>query len=422
MRVHGVVTVPGDKSITQRGLVLGALAHGHTCLEGALTSLDSRSLAGALRSLGVSISPLRSGGTVSVLGMGLRGLREPGRTINCGNSGTAARFILGILSACPFSARVTGDASLRRRPMRRVTVPLEMMGARFKEERGDGLPLVVTGGTLRPLKYALPVASAQVKSALLFAGLASGVKVAVTEPTRSRDHTERLLDALGAGVTVSDRSVSLNPPREISPFEMQVPGDISSAAFLAGATLLADSGELRIKRVGLNPVRLGFLRVLDRMGARVRIFSAGQCLGEPVGDLEVRAGPLQATEITPDEVPSLIDEVPILAVLASRAEGETVFQGVAELAAKESDRLSLLAHNLRALGVEAETTRDTLTVVGTDRPPRGMVETMGDHRVAMSFAVLRRVRGARVELSESASPDISYPGFFSDLDSIYSND
>ncbi|MBI4502408.1 MAG: 3-phosphoshikimate 1-carboxyvinyltransferase [Gemmatimonadetes bacterium] len=411
----GSIVPPGDKSITHRALVLGSLADGTSAIEGPLTSLDARSMAGALRALGAEIAPLRPGRRVVLRGRGLRGLTAPRGSLDCGNSGTAARFILGITAAYPFRTRITGDASLRRRPMRRVTTPLRLMGASFEEENGDGLPLVVHGGRLKPLEYQSPTASAQVKGALMFAGLAAGVSVAIREPVRSRDHTERMLRALGARVEADDLALRFTPPATIPAFDLRVPGDPSSAAFLVAAALLADSGELEIRGVGVNPTRIGFLKVLERMDAAITVSPTGEVLGEPVGTLLVRPSRLRAVRVTPEEVPSLIDEIPILAVLASRAEGTSVFRGVEELRVKESDRLGLLATNLRAVGAAAEATTDTLRVTGGDARPRGKVETARDHRLAMAFAVLNTVRGADIRLSERKSVAVSYPGFFDHL-------
>jgi 3-phosphoshikimate 1-carboxyvinyltransferase len=411
------VRPPGDKSITHRALVLAAMAEGTSRLERPLTSLDARSMAGALRALGVAVSPLRRGAPVTIAGRGLGGLRAPGGTVRCGNSGTTARFLLGVLAASPFAVRLTGDASLRRRPMRRVTRPLSMMGARFEEEAGDGLPLTVRGGSLVPLDYDMPVATAQVKSALLFAGLAGHVPVRLTEPAASRDHTERLLEALGVGLARGPGTVALTPAERLPAFALTVPGDISSAAFLIAAALLGGR-EVRIQGVGVNPTRAGVLRVLQRMGAPLGVTAREDILGEPVADLLVRPGALDACDVSAEEVPSVIDEIPMLAVLASRARGESVFHGVGELRVKESDRLALLAANLRAVGATAEASTDTLWVSGGDGAPRGRVETARDHRLAMAFAVLGTVQGAQIALSETASVAVSYPMFFQDLDCV----
>ncbi len=363
MKVAGSVSVPGDKSITHRVLMLAALARGTSRIGGALTSLDARSTGRVLRQLGAGITPLRAGAITTVQGRGR--LRRPIESLNCGNSGTTTRLLLGVLAAHQFSATLTGDSSLRRRPMRRVTGPLTQMGARFIEGDGDGLPLTVEGARLKPLTYDMPVSSAQIKSALLLAGVAGEVEVALREPHgRSRDHTERLLRAFGYGVRESEGWIHFAPSGRVEPFEIEVPGDPSSAAFLVGAGVLAEGGELRISGVGLNPTRIGFLEVLRRMGAEVRIESRATQFGEPVGDLVVKPGSLSGTEVAAREIPGLIDEIPILAVLASRAEGSTTFREVGELRVKESDRLGLMAENLRAVGARAEVVGEDLVVEG----------------------------------------------------------
>ena len=417
MIVHGLVRVPGDKSITHRVLLCAALARGVSHIGGALTSFDARSSARVLRGLGAGVSPLRQGVAVRVEGRGR--FRRPRGVLDCGNSGTTARLLLGLLAAHPFSSTLTGDRSLRRRPMRRVTVPLSQMGARFTEAGGDGLPLTVRGGRLRPLEYRMPVSSAQIKSSLLLAGVAGSVEVSVHEPAgRSRDHTERLLRSFGYTVDEDGGWVRLAPTGRITPFDIQVPGDPSSAAFPIGAAVLAEGGELRLAGVGLNPTRTGFLRVLDRMGARIDTESVAQQFGEPVGDLIARPSPLRATEIAAAEIPGLIDEIPMLAALATRASGTTVFREVGELRVKESDRLGLIAENLRRLGAGAAVSGNDLIVEGKAPPPRGRVTTEGDHRIAMAFAVLGTVEGARVSIDDLACAAVSYPGFPAMLKSI----
>lgn len=417
MKVRGRLRPPGDKSITHRALMLAALGGGESRLQGALTGADAKATARVLRQVGAQVGSLREGGVVRVRG---GSWHAPHRTLHCGNSGTTARLMLGLLAGHPFAARLTGDASLRRRPMRRVTEPLCRMGAAVDEEHGEGtLPLTVRGGSLRDLEYALPVASAQVKTALLFAGLVGGVSVTLEEPQRSRDHTERLLAFLGYPVGQPGGRVQLSAcpvdPSARPTFDLTIPGDPSAAAFFAVAAILAEAGELVLDGICANPTRLGFVWVLERMGGRLELGNAREEGGEPVADLLARAAGLRGTRVLPREVPGLVDEVPILAVAAARAEGETIFEGVGELRVKESDRLELLARNLRALGVEAEGQGDRLRVVGTDRPPVGRVETGGDHRIAMAFAVLGTVPGAAVQLSETRSPVVSYPRFFDDL-------
>ena len=410
MKVGGSVGVPGDKSITHRVLLLAALTRGSSHIGGALTSLDARSTARVLRQLGAELSPLRPGGAVTVHGKGR--FRRPGGPLFCGNSGTTTRLLLGLLSAHRFSATLTGDRSLRIRPMRRVTVPLASMGARFIERNGDGLPLTVRGDRLRPVSYQMPVSSAQIKSAILLAGMAGEVDVTLREPHgRSRDHTERLLRSFGYGVAEKDGWIHFTPGGRLEAFDIQVPGDPSSAAFLVGAATLAEAGELRIAGVGVNPTRTGFLDVLVRMGGGIKVENQSDRFGEPVGDLIVRPAPLRGTEVTAGEIPGLIDEIPLLAVLASRAEGTTTFRQVGELRVKESDRLGLIAANLRAVGVDAAVVGDDLVVEGNGREPRGKVRTAADHRLAMAFAVLGTVPGARIRIDDMACAAVSFPGF-----------
>ena len=413
--VRGAVRVPGDKSISHRALLLAALARGNSACTGLLTGDDVRRTAALLRALGVPVAPLRQGAVVQVRGARFR---SPPGTLDCGNSGTTARLGLGVIAGHPIRARLTGDASLRRRPMQRVVDPLRAMGATFSIG-SEHLPVTVQGGRLRGIAYESPVASAQVKSAILLAALSCRVPVTVTEPYPSRDHTERLFVHLGLDLRVANGAVRYQPSAAaVPPFELAIPGDFSSAAFVIGAGVLAEGGELLIEGVGVNPTRTGFLVALERMGAHVERLNLGAAGGEPVADLLVRPAALRGTEVPAAEVPALIDELPLLAVLASRASGETVFRDVGELRLKESDRLELVAANLRNVGVAAEARGNDLFVAGTDRPPRGPVETARDHRLVMAFAVLGTIPGANVELSERRSVAISYPGFFRTLQVI----
>ncbi|HEY7482258.1 MAG TPA: 3-phosphoshikimate 1-carboxyvinyltransferase [Gemmatimonadales bacterium] len=410
MNVAGTVRAPGDKSITHRALLLGALGRGLSHIGGALASLDAKSSARVLRQLGSEITPIREGDFLTVRGRGR--LRTPEGTLHCGNSGTTTRLLLGLLAGHRFRATLTGDASLRRRPMRRVTEPLARMGARFEERAGDGLPLTIRGGPLQPLRYAMPVSSAQIKSSLLLAGVVGAVPVAVREPrSRSRDHTERMLRTFGYHVSEVDGWIEFRPEGRIEPFDIQVPGDPSSAAFLIGAAILAEGGELRIAGVGVNPTRTGFLRVLERMGAPVRVEATDTSFGEPVADLVARPATLHATEVTAEEIPTLIDEIPLLAVLAARAAGETIFREAGELRVKESDRLGLIAQNIRAVGGLAEVRGDDLHVEGRDFAPRGRVRSAADHRIAMAFAVMGTLPGARIAVDDLRCAAVSFPGF-----------
>ena len=413
MRVGGTLRVPGDKSVSHRALLLAALGDGRSAIRGILDSADVRSTAGVLRALGVTVPPLASDMTVE--GVGLRGLRAPASSLDCGNSGTTARLCSGVLAASPFSSRLVGDESLSRRPMHRVARPLEAMGARFDFEHGDGLPLTITGGTLRPIEWETEAASAQVKGAILLAGLVAGVPVAVREPARSRTHTERMLAARGVTLAVHDTLVRLEPARSIGALDMTVPADPSSAAFFAGLAALAAAGELRLPGVGADETRTGFFRALRRMGAEVDLLDARTEGGEDVADILVRPRALRAIDVVAGEVPSMIDELPMLACLAARAEGATVITGAAELRVKESDRIAQVVANLRAIGVSAEELPDGMRIAGTDAPLRGRILTRGDHRLAMAFGVLGAVPGNAIDVDDPSCVEVSYPSFWSDL-------
>src|SRR5881409_78308 len=369
VKVQGVVRPPGDKSISHRAVMLAGLARGASELEGLLTGADVKSTARVLRQLGARVSSVREGGNVTVHASRIS---HPASRLNCGNSGTTARLMLGILAGQRFAATLTGDASLRRRPMRRVTEPLRAMGAEIKEARGDALPLSIRGGRLHALTYTSPVARAQIKSALLLAGLTGNVSVTIREPYRSRDHTERLLVHLGLNLRYENGAISFRPSAvNVPSFHFSVPGDASSAAFLIAAAVLAEGGELLVENVGVNPTRTGVLVVLKRMGAHVERINLRDEGGEPVADLFVRPAALSGTEVSAAEIPTLVDEVPVLAVLASRARGSTVFREVGELRVKESNRLELIAANLRGLGVRAQVLGNDLQVEGTEKAPRG---------------------------------------------------
>lgn len=412
----GAIRVPGDKSITHRALMLAALADGKCVLRGALAAGDTGATAAVLRVLGVTVGPLAEGRVLRITGGGLRPFRATTRVVDCRNSGTTARLLLGLLAGHDFETVLTGDRSLRRRPMARVAEPLRLMGAAIATAAGERLPARIRGGSLQPLVWRSPVASAQVKTALLFAGLVGGVPVTVSEPYHSRDHTERMLRLLGIHVDVEGTTTTIRPAESIAAFDGDIPGDYSSAAYLLAAGVLAPAGEVAVEGVGINPTRTGFGRVLERMGARLDVQRRVMSLGEPAATLVARPTALRATEVHPEEVPSLVDEVPLLACLAARAAGTTAFHGVGELRVKESDRLALVARNLATLGVEVRTEGDSLWVTGTDRPLTGRVVTDGDHRIAMAFAVLGSAPGGAAEIDDVTCVAISYPAFFRDLE------
>jgi 3-phosphoshikimate 1-carboxyvinyltransferase len=352
-------------------------------------------------------------------------LCSPQAVIDCGNSGTTARLLTGLVAGHPITATLDGDDSLRRRPMARVVEPLSAAGAAVRALGAPGrLPIEIDGGALQPIDHESEVASAQVKSALLLAGLAAGVPVTVVEPGASRDHTERMLSAMGASLSVesvgSGQRVRLEPTdRPLRPLDMQVPGDFSSAAFWLSLGLLGGCGDgVVVEGVGLNPGRTGFLRVLLAMGASIETRSTGEQGGEPVGDVVARSSSLRALDLPSEWVPSLLDEIPIIACLAARAAGKTIIRGAAELRVKESDRIAALHDNLSALGVACRELPDGLEIEGSVRPLAGRVETRGDHRIAMSFGVLGALPGNTVEIDDRACVQVSYPGFWEELERV----
>jgi 3-phosphoshikimate 1-carboxyvinyltransferase len=415
------VRVPGDKSVTHRALVLAGLADGRSRLRGLLDSEDTRSTAAVLRALGVAVSRLGTD-PVTVEGAGFGGLAPPTGELDCGNSGTTARLLLGVLAGSHATAVVTGDASLRRRPMRRVLDPLAAAGARFHELGApDRLPVRVAGGVVRDVDHVNAAASAQVKSALLLAGLAAGVGVAVHEPRPSRDHTERLLAALGVPIAREQAggAVTLTLPRgvRLRGFELDVPGDFSSAAFLLALGALGPA-PVRVEGVGVNPTRTGFLDLLRRMGAVIEVTDRALRGGEPVATVAVSPGPLRAAHVEGDEVPRLIDELPLFAILAARAAGESTLRGAGELRFKETDRVHALVRNLAVLGVAAEELADGFRIRGSTAPLAGRISPLGDHRIAMAFGVLAAVPGNRIEVDDRDVVRVSYPAFWDALAAV----
>ncbi len=420
------IRVPGDKSISHRALMIGCLGEAAGRLAGLPDSADVRSTLEALRQLGGRFEP--DGPSALVVRPPDEWNASPGN-IDCGNSGTTARLLSGLLVGLGVEARLNGDASLTRRPMDRVVYPLQAMGGRLRYlEIPDRLPIEVgarRSGTLRVLRYRGRVASAQVKSALLLAGLAGGVETEVREPGISRDHTERLLGGLGAPITygaVEDGGASVLLEGSVADFRLPaidfvVPGDLSSAAYLLAAGLLAGA-DVRLEGVGLNPTRTGALDVLKAMGADVQWSVREERLREPVGTVDVRPGSLSAFEIEPTAVASLIDEIPILAILASRAKGISTVSGATELRLKESDRISALVANLESLGVRCGETEDGMWIEGSTKPLSGRVRTEGDHRIAMAFGVLGTAEECDITLDDPGCVAVSYPGFWEDLHSV----
>jgi 3-phosphoshikimate 1-carboxyvinyltransferase len=416
--LQGDLAVPGDKSISHRALLLGAIADGVSEIDGFGASADTLSTAAAMRALGAVVAV--EGEQVRIEGVGLRGLAAPEEPIDCGNAGTLMRLLPGILAGQEGRFELGGDESLSGRPMERIAEPLRAMGATVETTAGHA-PLAVEGGELQAIRWELPVASAQVKSCVLLAGLyaASGRTTAV-EPHPSRDHTERMLEAMGARVRRTPKEASVWPAERLAPLRLAVPGDASSAApFVLAATLLPGS-QLRLHGVGLNPTRTGFLDVLERMGARIAVFNRRSAGGEPVGDLEVESAELTATTIGASEVPALVDELPLFALAAGMARGESVVWGAEELRVKESDRIDAVKDALRPLGVHIEARPDGFRVRGVPTRPRGgsVVDARGDHRIAMLGAVAGLVSREGVELGGAESVAVSFPDFFAMLDSL----
>ncbi|GAB6051794.1 3-phosphoshikimate 1-carboxyvinyltransferase [Magnetospira thiophila] len=416
--LKGSPRLPGDKSISHRAVMIAGLAVGESRIEGLLEGEDVIRTAEALRLLGAEVRR-HEDGLWTVHGRGVGGLREPADVIDMGNSGTGTRLLLGILAAHGFTAHLTGDASLRQRPMERVMGPLRQMGASFQAREGGRLPLSVTGTPdLIPIDYELPMASAQVKSAVLLAGLHAMGATTVIEPAPTRDHTEIMLAHFGAQLTMEERegnarAITVQGQPELTARNIQVPGDPSSAAFPAVAALLTPGSEIRLPNVGLNETRTGLFAVLKGMGAQISILNERTQAGERVGDLEIHASDLRGVDVPADIAPSMIDEYPILAVAAACAHGTTMLRGLAELRVKESDRLAVMARGLAACGVAVEEGDDWLKIDGTGIPPRGgaTIATELDHRIAMSFLVLGGVSEQPISIDDARPIDTSFPGF-----------
>ncbi len=421
--LQGVVQVPGDKSISHRALLFGAIAEGTTRITGLLPAEDPLSTAACLRAMGVTISAIEAGQLVSVEGVGLDGLREPEDVLDCGNSGTTMRLMLGLLAGRDGRHFVlTGDGSLRRRPMQRVGGPLAQMGALISGRSGGNLaPLAIQGQQLRGATIRTPVASAQVKSALVLAALTATGDTTVIEPVQSRDHSERMLRAFGAQLSVGGpglTEVTVTPGASLRGQDVIVPGDISSAAFWLVAGAITPGADLTVQNVGLNPSRTGVLDVLAQMGARIELLNGREVAGEPVGDLRVTHGPLQAFTIGADLIPRLVDEIPVLSVAACYAEGISRVSGAEELRVKETDRLAVMARQLGAMGARIEEFADGLTIEGGGALHGADVDSETDHRVAMSLAVAAQVAHGPTQLHRPEAAAVSYPGFWEDLERL----
>jgi 3-phosphoshikimate 1-carboxyvinyltransferase len=414
----GEVEVPGDKSISHRAVMLGAIAEGTTRIRNFLPAPDCLATLAAVRDLGVAVE--RSGNELLVHGRGRAGLREPSRPVECGGSGTTMRLLAGLLAGQSFNSVLVGNEQLSRRPMDRVVIPLREMGAEITgRDGGRFAPLSITGRQLRGIDYHMPVASAQVKSAMLLAGLFAEGGTTVHEPMASRDHTERMLAAMGAELWFATEAVGVAPPQELKPLGMRVPGDISSAAFLLVAALIVPGSRVLLPSVGVNPGRTGILWALTRrMGGRVTLHNERMEGAEPVADLEVTAGALKSPAISPESIPSMIDELPILAVAATQARGVTEVRGAAELRVKETDRIATTVAELRRMGAKIEALPDGFRVQGPTSLRGTTVSSHGDHRLAMALAVASLVADGETLVQDAECAQDSFPGFAAALASL----
>ncbi len=408
--IKGRLRVPGDKSISHRSIMLASIAEGVTRISGFLEGEDAIATLNAFRALGVWVEG-PEGGNVTVHGVGLRGLRRPGAALDCGNAGTAMRLLAGLLAGQSFDCELTGDESLRARPMKRIADPLNRMGALIETAEGGRPPLRVHGGRrLAGIDYAMPMASAQVKSALLLAGLYAEGKTCVTEPAPTRDHTERMLKAFGCEVEKNQRTVCVRGGPTLRASAIEVPADISSAAFFMVAAAIAPGSDLTLEHVGTNPTRTGVIDILRLMGANLELVNERTAGGEPVADIRVRGSRLRGIAVPPELVPLAIDEFPAVFIAAANAEGTTVVTGAQELRVKESDRIQTMADGLQALGARAEPTPDGMRVTGGSYHG-GQVASRGDHRVAMAFAVAGLCATTAVTVTDCANVATSFPGF-----------
>ena len=417
--LKGEITVPGDKSISHRAVMFGSLAKGTTEITGFLQGADCLSTISCFERMGVAIE--NKGDIVLVHGNGLHGLKKPETILDCGNSGTTTRLISGILSAQNFDVTLTGDASIQKRPMKRIMEPLSLMGADIVSVNGNGCaPLAIHGKALHGIHYTSKVASAQVKSSILLAGLYAEGPTSVTEPYVSRNHSEIMLNLFGAHVTTKDTTATIEPASELHSVKVNVPGDISSAAYFIAAGLMVPGSEILIKNVGINPTRDGILHVCRAMGADLTLLNVKEDEGEPVADLLVRASSLHGTEIGGSIIPTLIDELPMIAAMACFAEGTTVIRDAAELKVKESNRIAVMVENLSAMGADVTETADGMIIRG-GRPLHGaVIESHLDHRIAMTFAVTALCAEGITQINGAECVNISYPQFYQDLENLFS--
>ncbi|AOM82817.1 3-phosphoshikimate 1-carboxyvinyltransferase [Salisediminibacterium beveridgei] len=419
--LRGTVKIPGDKSISHRAVLFASLAKGVSQIDGFLEGEDCLSTIACMRQLGVEID--QNNDQVTVYGNGLDALQEPARVLDIGNSGTTIRLLMGVLAGRPFSSVLQGDDSIARRPMARVTGPLKMMNARIDgRQLGDLTPLHIRGGELRGIRYHSPVASAQVKSAILLAGLQAEGVTTVVEPHKSRDHTERMLKSFGISVRSDEHSASVQGGQMLHPVQIHVPGDISSAAFMLTAASIVKGSDCVLENVGLNPTRNGVIEVLEKMGADMTFLNERMAGDEPVADIRVRFAPLKAITIEGGLIPRLIDEIPAIAVLATQAEGTTIIKDAEELKVKETNRIDTVVNQLKELGAEVVATEDGMMIHGPVRLRGGEADSFGDHRIGMAMALCGLISDQPVSVNGTEAIAVSYPNFFEQLEELKMND
>ncbi len=418
-KLQGEVTVPGDKSISHRSIMLGSLAKGTTEVTGFLQGADCLSSISCFQKMGIEINNNPETNTVLIHGKGLRGLSAPSDVLDVGNSGTTTRLMSGILAAQPFTSTVDGDTSIRKRPMGRIMTPLSMMGAKFESLATDKCaPFKISGGNLQGIHYESPVASAQVKSAILLAGLYADSETSVTEPALSRNHTELMFESFGVDIKSMGTTATVTPAKELIAQKIEVPGDISSAAYFIVAGLITPNSEITIKNVGINPTRDGILTVCRNMGADITLSNVKDDIGEPVADITVRTSSLHGCTIEGDIIPKLIDEIPVIAIMAAFANGTTIIKDAQELKVKESNRIDVMVNNLSSMGVDIEGTEDGMIIRGGKSLHGAIIDSKLDHRIAMSFAIAGGLADGDTEILGAECVNISYPSFYSDLDML----
>ena len=415
--LRGEVVVPGDKSIAHRAVIFASIAQGRSRIFNLSGGDDNSRTVQAFRQMGVQI--FREGNALCIEGRGWDGVAPPAETLDCGNSGTTMRLLSGLLSGRPFTSRLDGDSSLRQRPMERVIDPLSRMGAKIVSQGGQGLaPLEIHGGELHGIHYQMPIASAQVKSAILLAALQAEGVTTLEEPLKSRNHTELMLRGFGGEISVNGTRLVVKGGQHLSAREVRIPGDTSSAAFFIAAAAMIPDSDIVVRNVGCNPTRDGIIEVLRRMGASIQLINPRVEVGEPVADIKVRGGRLAGVPVGAELVPRTIDEYPILSVAAALAEGVTTFADVKELRYKESDRIAAMTEGLGKLGVKVEACENGMTIHGTSRLRGAAVRSFGDHRVAMSLAIAGLSSENGIEIDDAACVDVSFPGFFELLGKI----